>query len=240
MLYFTKASRWFASICLAFVAVAFSAAVSQAAFSMKLSDGSSSVQVNDGSGSDLNGSAGRISWIGSIGEFSFNLVSGLSTPQIGSLTDPNMALSGLITSFGGDGELTIMLTQTGYTNTPMGLNAAAFLSSLDVDLGDAIEFQTWAGLGNGAFEQSILLSDLSGISGTDTSDLTQLGSLFSLTMIAKVTHERRGSPITMFSTEVEALDAVAALPEPSMVAMWAGIGGCAALGAVIRRRRRMI
>jgi len=238
MQYSTRARWCVASICCAVAVVVFSGTEGRAAFSMKLSDGSSTIQVNDGAAGDLNGNAGRISWIGSIGDFSFNIVSGLSTPAIGSLSDPSMALSGLVTSFGGDGELTIMLTQTGFTNTPTGLDAAAFLTSLDVDLGDAMEFQTWVGLSNGAFEQSVLLSDLSGISGSDTSDVVQLASNFSLTMVAKVTHERRGWPITMFSSGLEALDQVNALPEPSMVAMWAGMGGCAALGAAMRRRWR--
>ncbi len=221
-------------------AFAFSATESRAAFSMKLSDGSSTVYVNDGGGGDLSGAPGRISWIGSIGDFSFNLVSGLSSPQIGSLSDPSMALSGLITSFGGDGELTIMLTQTGFTNTPTGLGAAAFLSSLNVDLGGAIEFETFIGLNNNPFEASIpnSLSSLSGLSASDISEVSNLPSNFSLTMIARVTHERRGSPITMFNTELDALNTVSALPEPSMVAMWAGMGGCAVLGTIIRRRRR--
>ncbi len=200
---------------------------------MRLTSGASTVDIDDGDfGLDLNPALGGISWVGSIGDFNFNIVSGLSTPQIGSLTAPHMALDGLITSFGGvGGELTVMLTQTGFTGTPMGLDAAMFLSMLDVDLGDAVEFESWVGTGDQPFEQTTLLSDLSGIYTTDTSDATKLGSMFSLTMIAKITHVPGGSRITIFNTEVEAL------PEPSMVAMWAGMGGCAALGAVIRRRK---
>jgi len=223
-------------------AILFSAAESRAAFSMKLSDGSSTVIVDDGAGNDLDPDTGGVTWLGAIGLFDFNIGAGTSMPLTGAATDPEMHLTGAVRSRGAGGEMTIWLTQTGFTGTPMGIDAAGFLSSIGGVANGLVSMETWVGLANGAFEESIRLSNFDGdtfagaFSATDPSAEIAVGSLFSLTMIVKVKHgfpERTGGRVTSsFDAQLEAL------PEPSMVAMWAGLGGCAALGTVIRRRKQ--
>lgn len=219
-----------------------SASESRAAFSMKLSDGSTTVNVNDGAGNDLDPAAGGVTWIGAIGLFDFNIGAGTSMPLTGAATAPEMHLTGSVRSRSTGGEMTMWLTQTGFTDTPMGLDAAAFLSSIGGVANGIVSMETWVGLTNGAFQQSVLLSDFDGgtfedaFSAADSSAPTALGSLYSLTMIVKVKH---GSPEGTATRVTSSFDAqLEALPEPSMVAMWAGMGGCAALGAVIRRRKQ--
>lgn len=241
MQYSTKA-RWIvASACCAIVAMALSATESRGAFSIKLSDGLTEVLVEDGGANDSDGATGAVTWQGSIGVFATTFGGGISTPLSGDETDPEMHLTGLVSSTAPGGVLTMALTQTGFTGTPMGVDAATFLSAIGGFAKGVVSMETWVGLANGAFEESIRLSNFDGdtfagaFSAVDPSAETAVGSLFSLTMIVKVKHgfpERTGGRVTSsFDAQLEAL------PEPSMVAMWAGMGGCAALGAVIRRRK---
>lgn len=236
----TKTTWLFAATSLAILATALLATEAQAAFSLKLSDGTSTVQVNDGSFFDFDGATGGIFWGGAIGKFDLTVSTGTSMPLVGSATSPLMHLSSSVRSRGDGGLLTITLTQTGFTGTPMGLDAAAFLSSIGGVAGGAVSMETWVGLSNGAYEQSVLLSDLENVGadglfgGADSSSPTDLGSLFSLTMVVTVAHGYTppGTRIvSSFDAELEAL------PEPSAASVWAGIGGFVSLGAFARRWR---
>jgi len=213
-----------------FGVVALTSNVGRAAFVLKLSDGANNVVVN--------GSNGFVSYVGMVGSSMMNVSAGISMPLLGSATQPHMHLTSFAAFTGG--ELTISLTQTGFSNTPMGLDPAAFLSSIGGIGGTngSISFETW--VTDETTNQSFLLSSMSDLTGpfalADASELVSLNGLFSLTMIAKITH---GSTPSLFGTIVSSFDAeIEALPEPSGAAVWAGVGGFAGLGLVAQRWHR--
>lgn len=235
-------SRLFVAGLLALSIGLLQAADAHAGFAMNLSTGGPGVTIHDGdAGDNLGGQPGAINWIGHVGGLTFALSTGVTYPAVGSPSAPFMHLDGLVVGPTG-GTLTIMLTQTGFTGTPVGLAAASFLSSIGGVTNGIVSMETYASTSNAEFDitgsDTILLSDLSGIgvngefSGSDVSDFVSLTNPFSLTMV--ITIQRTGI-ISGFNAELEAL-AVESLPEPSTAYMWGGLGGCAALGMVVRRR----
>src|SRR5579862_7501392 len=91
-----------------------SAAPSHAMLMLTVSDGTTTDTVNDLSNS------GGATFMGAIGAFNFNVVTGTSMPLIGSAALPTLDLNSIdITSRGGSGgTLTFKLTDTDYIGVP--------------------------------------------------------------------------------------------------------------------------
>jgi len=197
---------------------------------LRLTQGATQETIADGGAGDINGNDGAITFLGSVGSFDLNVTTGLSKPFRGGADDPLLDLNSINTTSGEAGVLTIELTDTGFTGSPMGLNPIAFLTSIGGGTDGTVTIETFAGVGE--FDQQVLLStmtfDGNAFSGADpsenfnTSDLSGIdpdNPEYSLTVKITITHDADSSS-SMNAT-------LKALPEPSAVLVWGGIAACA-------------
>jgi hypothetical protein len=134
---------------------------------LKLSDGVNPVvSVADGAAGDLNGAAGVVTVVSSLGSFVVNVATGVSNPVL-SGPYPHMDLNSINVNTGGAGTLQVMLSQTGFTSAEAAL---AFLT-------------TWGGTLSGAAGSTVDLDvfintddSLFGTTGTNVGDLGPFGA----------------------------------------------------------------
>lgn len=190
---------------------------------LKLSEGLTSIEIADGGGGDLNSTAGVITFIGNVGAFNItNVSTGITKPAQGAENNPHMHLNSVDIS-GGAGVLTIMFTDTDFTDLAVGLNG------LQAQFGGvasgSIAYEAWFGATNGEFEMTTKLSDLGGFTSGSFSGTTSLPfsptGLYSLTQIVTITHTAGGT--SSFDADLQAV------PEPGTIFLFgSGLMGLAA------------
>ncbi len=119
--------------------------------SLRISDGFTTITIADGDAQDVNPAAGAVSWIGSIGVWDVNSITGVTKPVLGYNDLPTMNLGFLDTSTGA-GTLTLMFTETGFTNP----------------------FASWVGMRLGGTTTGTVRYDLYGVASNDPFDTTRL------------------------------------------------------------------
>jgi len=204
---------------------------------LSLDDGTTSVSIQDeGTDDALDGLVGGIQYKEPIGAFIVNVTTGLSKPIIGTANVANLDLCSVNVS-GGAGELTIMLSDTGFDLTHKTLPTTSMLSefggstdgtvsftqifdpdntnlvaAVDPDWDNNVVLSTSSPLGPGAF------------SGSQRATVP-IGSVFSLTEIAVITHASAGQ-LTSFDLE-------STVPVPGAVLL--GLLGLGAAGIKLRK-----
>lgn len=203
---------------------------SEASLMINLDDGNGhSVSVTDQSGTDFNSVLGAVTFIGSIGNFGINVTTGLSKPDIGSATQPQLDLNSIdITSQAG-GKLTLDVTDTGFAGNGA---VATFVSEIGgtQGAGGSISDSTFLDCTNAAFGKGTPLStqSFSGtpFSGAKNKTTTQCSGAYSLT--EEVVLSLPGSNLST------SFDASLAIPEPATLMLFGA--GLIGIGLVSRRK----
>lgn len=188
-----------------------------------LSDGVVSVTVADGSPLDSNPAPGVVTYNGALGmNWTMNITTGLSKPDLGSATQPWMHLNSVNASSKGAGNLTVMFSDNYFGPSSGNLN-----SKVGGTTQGSVSFQTYSDASNALFGQSSLLTS-QGPFGTGAFANAQSVSFtggfpFSLTEIATITHTTHG--VTSFSDEIRVPDAGV-----TVVLLGSSLIGLAALG----------
>lgn len=195
---------------------------------LELSSGGTTVTVTDGGAGDANPAAGAVTFVGSVGNFTINVSTGLTKPAIGSPSFPDMDLNSVNSSTLG-GTLTISFSETGFT-------ASSVLKS---DVGGTTQgtasFEVYADASNALFGQGTSVASFGPFSGGAFSD--QSGGVvapagpYSLTQIATIVHTRGPNAKTT------SFDFQTTVPVPATLGLF-GIG-LVGLGWLGRRRSKV-
>ncbi len=213
----------YASVAVAALAVGF-AAPSHANLILKVSDGATTDTITDFT------DTGAVTFSGALGAFSYNVVTGTSTPLIGTVTQPTLDLNAVdITSRSGGGSLTFELTDTGYHSGPGVLQ---FLDSVGGTLsgsGSSYGVTTFMDCSNAAFGMGTKLTSQtfsgSAFSGSQNAYANACSGNYSLTQLAT---------LTLPGGAIFSGDSNLSVPEPSTIALF-GVG-LLGLGFSLRRK----
>jgi hypothetical protein len=199
---------------------------------LRISDGNSTITIADGGVGDASSAAGAVTWIGSIGAWTLNTITGVTKPVVGFSDLPILDLNFFATSSGA-GTLTIMFTETdfagsnGWANLNIGGTTAGTVtySAYGVAFGASrnTPFDTTRHLGT--------IGPLSGPAFSAAKTQTFLGGQsapFSLTQVITITHS--GAADTGGNARLR-------IPEGGSSALLL-VGGIASLG-ILRRSRRL-
>ena len=196
------------------------------------SAGTGSILIDDAGPDLINGFAfslgvdGSVAMLGALGDWSWNVITGTSSPLIGDEYVDKLDLLSLNTS-GGSGTLYIRLTDTDFDK---------LLASYTTWFGGATEgtvsFQSYADASNEAFGKGILLADSGDISagafsGADSGGLV-MSDPYSLSIYAAITHTGAG--------DASSFNYFVKVPEPGTLALF-GIG---LLGMGLATRKRQV
>jgi hypothetical protein len=183
-----------------------------------LSDGSSTVETSG---------SGFVYYAGNLGDWIINVTTGVT----GTLNLPVLDLNSINVSSNNSGNLTISLSQTGYT----GLIDGTFVLSLGGVSGGTTTFDAYLNSDNTLFGTSYLLGSFGpfngAFSGTLSAPVTSTGAPYSLTLVASIFHPQPAIwPFVASSFNFEAK-----LPEPASIILLGS--GLVILGLVGRRRK---
>lgn len=225
--------RLFATLAAAGI-IAGIAAPSYAAPMIRLTSGATVVTVTDNLAGDLSAEAGAVTYVGPIGEFTTTVTAGLTKPALGTDTRGEMHLTHLDLSSAVGGTITVEFTETGFISAS---GVEGFLAEIggvmNTAPGTSLTYQVFVDGANVAFSNATTVyantflpaGGLGAFSASASNALSGLGSPFSMTLVATVTHGGAGA--TSF-------DATARVPEPATVALL----GMGLLGFAVSRRRR--
>jgi hypothetical protein len=228
--------KFFIAAALAVVGLCGVSSSAEAAFQLRITttSGFSTTITDETVGDGLNGMPGAISFSGAAGNFTISLVSGLSKPVLGSAAFPQMDLNFSVTKFVGSAadDITIELTDTGFTTSPLPIHAG--IGGSIVNNVTSVTYQTFFSNTNTEFDTSGGSSALqtftsASYSGTNTLGVTGAAP-YSLTQRV-VVYANAGSAVASGDATLNAAPAPAGLVL-ALVGMPV-IG----LGAYIRRRR---
>ncbi len=173
-----------------------------AGLKLTLDDGTNSIVIEDGDSNDGASNTGEIVFFGSLGIWTFNLGGGIS--------DSPSGISSLhLDSFNrssGAGTLTVTLEDDTFTSVLSGSSA---VSGISVATGGTVGLLSYV---DGV--EIANLGPLSGFQAADTSFDVSTGSLYSMVMVATITHLGSGTT---------SLDSSVSVPTPGTLALL-GIG----------------
>jgi hypothetical protein len=186
--------------------------------------GGSMVTVADGGAGDIDPTAGSVVVFGPLAGWNINVSTGLSTPVLGSASQPELDLNSVNVSSGA-GWIDIELTDTGFT----AQNAASFLATIGGTTSGSVSYRTYLDSSNTAFGQGTLLTSFNSV-GTPfanaASNVLTSATLYSLTLLVRITHTGQG--------QASSFDATVKVPEPGTLLLLGA--GCLALAPFTRRR----
>jgi len=202
------------------------ASSANAALELRVTDGTTSVSMSDTDGD------GSLVFIGGIGNWSFNVIVGASSPLTGTGQYADVfELTSFNVTGGGPGSLQIMLSDTGFGRVNSSYNA--FIGGTT---SGTTAFQTYLGASNTTFDTGIQLASFGSFGpgsysdssfGYIDSDLLGGSDPYSLTQVATITQANQYGT-TGFSQKI-------IIPEPAALALL-GIG-LLGLGIFGRRSR---
>ena len=203
-----------AALALAFVGLL--APGQASALSIRLTSGASTVTIADGSAGDSNGSAGAVTWIGSLGAWTLNVSTGLSYPVLGSPIDPHMDLNSVnLSASAVPTTLIIELSEVGFL-------APSFspLATIGGTTEGTVQYSAFWDPGNNLFATTNPMTN-SGLLGAGAFADSQTGGVvgpgpFSLTQVVTITHAG-GTRASSFNAELKSV------PEPASL-LFLGVG----------------
>jgi hypothetical protein len=182
------------------------------AVSLSLFDGSTLVTCNDGDGCDSNSATGVVTYVGTIGNWTTNVTTALSYPEVGSQDNMVLDLNSVNVSSSGGGSLAIFASDINYAGPVFSGFVPALFNvggTLNGKSSSSVQFNAWVNADNSLFGQGILIGSttftMSGAFAYTTSALASIdGPLRS----------KHISPTAELETRVLMLNSV---PRPSQV-----------------------
>ena len=191
--------------------------------------GGSPLTITDGGVGDVNPATGQITWIGSIGDWTFNVDTGTTYPIIGTLAFPQLDLNVNATSDGAGGTIWIYFSADGF-----GPSSGTSQLSVGGTTAGTVSAGGWGGTSNSLFDMtaSNLLANLGPLGGPAFSGDVLGGNVtnggpYSLTEVIEITHSGAG---------MTTVDAALSVPDGGTTAMLVGFG-LLGLSAISRRRK---
>jgi hypothetical protein len=132
---------------------------SEASLMISLTDDDGhTVTVRDGGTGDVNPATGAVTFVGSLDDFRINVTTGLSKPDIGSATAPQIDLDSVNVTSEDGGKLTLRVTDTDFIGNGIG----TFLSQIGGTQGGGgtLSFKTFLDCGNTPFGTGTSLASL--------------------------------------------------------------------------------
>src|SRR5579883_55785 len=203
------------------VALAFAAVPSaNAALMLQLSDGTTTQSAT--------GAGGAVTYFGAIGNFVFDVTTGLSKPLAGSATLPLLDLNSVDVTASAGGTLTIKVTDTDFIGSGGILQ---FLNTVGGTMNaGSLNFNTYMDCSNAAFGTATQLTsqafNTGAFSGGQNTFVSGCSGNYSLTEIA--TLQLPGAALISFDGSV-------GVPEPATLALFGS--SLLVVGAALRRRK---
>jgi hypothetical protein len=201
--------------------------VAQAVPQLRIFDGTTTITLSDNGAGDASGSAGRVVWDGTIGNWTLNTHVGTTYPAIGTLTNPLVDLSFNAVSNILGGTLTLSFSETGFG--PTTGNAIASIGGTGQG---TVSYLTYGGTNNTIFSTSNLLTSQGpfggAFSGTISGGVISNAGPYSLTQVVTITHVGAG---------ITTGDALLGVPDSGTPALLLG-AVLMGLGFVARLRTR--
>ena len=207
---------------------------------LQMSSGGTTITTADGGIGDVNGGAGAVTFIGSVGNFSTNVVTGTAVPAL-SPPSPHLDLNSVDVASAAGGTLVIKLSQTDFNSTDALLK---FLTSWGGTISDqipdpnscpgcSVDLDVYVNLDNGLFSTTgTQVADFNflneGVFGNTNLANAAVDDAFSVTIVSTINLPNGGT----FSRDAEVM--VMAVPEP----MTLGLMGAALCFAGLFARRR--
>jgi len=200
---------------------------------LELSSGATTTTIFDQVSPDANGTAGAITFVGAVGDFTLNVTTGITKPATGSASIPTLDLDSIDLSSTAGGILTIRFTETDFTNpVPPG-----FILDAGGITGGSVSFHAFYDATNTPFGEGGEIAGLgpfsSGVfSGTEHGSVSLSGP-YSLTLVATIEHEAAGK--SGFNAALNS--GATANPEPGTLLL---LGFCLVGLVALRRRQRVL